>query len=131
MVSVSPDVAQDPDAPLVAAFLNGYFAAINAHNYKEYLALLSEPLQEAETARNFYAGYSSTTDSDAILSSISDTGPGSIGATVSFTSHQLPADSASDSACTAWNITLYLTQQSGRYLLGTPPSGYHAVYKPC
>jgi hypothetical protein len=131
LVSVAPGVTQDLEASRVEAFLNRYFTAINGHNYREYLALLDQTKRQDESAHDFDTGYDSTTDSHAMLNAITSTGPGSVGAAVSFTSHQLPADSPSDTACTDWNITLYLTRQGSRYVLGPTPPSYHAAYQPC
>lgn len=131
IVAVAPDVVQDLHTSRVEAFLNKYFTAINNHNYRQYSALLDRALQQGQSAHGFYAGYNSTTDSKAMLTAISNIGPGSVGAAVTFTSHQLPADSPSDTACTDWNITLYLAQQGSRYVLRAAPSDYHAAYRPC
>ena len=88
-------------------------------------------MRQDETTQEFYNGFHSTTDSRAVLSAISSISPGRVGAAVTFTSHQLPADSPSRTACTDWSITLYLRKQGGRYVLGPSPPGYQAVYQAC
>jgi hypothetical protein len=88
-------------------------------------------MRQDESASDFYAGYGSTTDSAAVLTAISATGSGSVGAAVTFTSHQLPADSPSGTACTNWSITLFLTQSGGRYVRAPSPPGYQAAYQAC
>ena len=45
-------------------------------------------------------------------------------ATVTFISHQSPADSATHSPCTSWDITLYLESRGNSYLIDLPPAGY-------
>jgi hypothetical protein len=131
IVTVAPGIGRNPHAALVKAYLGRYFTAINNHNYQQFRPLLGTNMREDEPATKFYPGYQSTTDSAAVLTSISDIRPGLITAAVSFTSHQLPADTPSGTACTNWSITLYLSQHGSRYLLEEPPPGYHAVYQPC
>lgn len=131
IVAVAPDVVQDLRTSRVETFLNSYFTAINDHSYRRYSTLLDRALRQGESAQDFYAGYNSTTDSKAMLTAISSIGPGSASAAVTFTSHQLPADSPSDTTCTDWNITLYLMQQGSRYVLRAAPSDYHAAYRAC
>jgi hypothetical protein len=62
---------------------------------------------------------------------ISQPGSGLVSAAVTFTSHQLPSASPTGTSCTNWTIVLYLRQQSGRYLIGPAPPGYHAQYQAC
>lgn len=130
-VALAAGVAQDPDASPVETFLNSYFTAINNHSFRNYRKLLNAKMQQQESAQSFRSGYSSTTDSAATLTAISQLGSGSVSAAVTFTSHQLPADSPTGTACTDWSIVLYLHQQSGGYVLGPAPSGYHAEYQSC
>lgn len=113
------------------SFLNSYFTAINGHDYQQYRALLDRKLRRDESLQAFTNGYSSTSDSAATLTSIYSVGGGEIGAAVSFTSHQSPAQSPTDTGCTTWDITLYLTPQDGHYLITPAPPGYHASYQPC
>jgi len=127
-VSIAPSAGQQPGAQQVTAFLETYFTAINTHNYRLYSSLLASQLRP--THQQFKAGYRSTSDSDATLTSLSETAAG-LAATVSFTSHQNPASSVNGSSCTAWTITLYLQPQGDTYLIVPPPAGYHALYSSC
>jgi hypothetical protein len=131
LVSLAPGVSQDPDAARVDAFLLNYFAAINNHNFGNYLRLLDQTMQEQESAQSFRSGYRTTTDSAATLTAISQLSSGSVSAAVNFTSHQLPVDSPTHTACTNWSIVLYLHQQGSRYVIGPAPAGYQAVYSRC
>jgi hypothetical protein len=131
LFTVAPGVSRNPDASRVETFIGSYFTAINGHNYRQFRRLLGQEMLQQEPATRFYPGYESTTDSAAVLTAISDISPGVVGAAVSFTSHQLPADSPSRSACTNWSIMLYLSQHGSRYVLEPPPPGYRAVYQPC
>jgi hypothetical protein len=126
-----PAAAGDPAAPQVQALLERYFTAINDHDYAAYSALLDAPMRQQNSRSSFTAGYATTRDSAETLTSISDTGGGELAATVSFTSHQSPADSINNSSCTAWTITLYLRPQGGSYLIGTPPAGYQPTHQNC
>jgi hypothetical protein len=130
-VAVAPAVAGDPAAPQVRALLERYFTAINDHDYAAFGALLDARLRQQNTKSSFATGYATTHDSAETLTSIRDDGGGELAATVSFTSHQSPADSIDNSPCMAWTITLYLRPQGSGYLIGTPPSGYKPAYQSC
>jgi hypothetical protein len=112
-VAVGPAASQSADLPGVEAWVNRYIGAINHHAYRRYRALLSPGLQQSESAADFASGYRSTTDAAATLTAISDLGDGEVGATLNFTSHQLPADSPTSTACDRWHVTLYLSQVAG------------------
>jgi hypothetical protein len=130
LVSVAPGVSQQGNAPTVVTFLNNYFTAINHHDYQQYRSLLDAQLQQRETAAKFQAGFGSSSDSAATLTGLAAAGA-QTAATVTFTSHQPAAGSPSHSSCTNWSITLYLSPQGGSYVIGTPPSSYHASYQAC
>ncbi len=130
-VTVAPAAAGDPTAPQVQALLERYFAAINAHDYAAYSSLLDARMRQQNSASTFASGYATTHDSAETLTGISGTGGGDLAATVSFTSHQSPADSINDSSCTAWTITLYLEPQGSGYLIGPPAAGYQPTHQDC
>jgi hypothetical protein len=130
-VAIAPGVSQQSGSQQIAAFLESYFEAINDHNYQEYSSLFDPQIRQGLTAGAFNSGYRSTTDSGATLVGIAATDAGDIAASVTFTSHQNPADSPDHTGCTDWNITLFLEQQGGGYLIGQPPHGYHASSQPC
>jgi zinc-ribbon domain len=131
VLQVAPGVAANPAASQVEALVTSYFAAINAHNYQNYVSLLTPSTAQNLTQAQFNSGYRSTTDSNMTLTSISSTSPGSVAATITFTSQQLPADSPDNSPCDKWNITLFLQPDGSSYLIGGPPATYHASYAPC
>jgi hypothetical protein len=130
-VTVAAAAATDPAEPGVVALLGTYFAAINQHDYTEYQSVLDQQLQQGDSLSSFQSGYGTTTDSAETLTGISDTGSGQVAASVTFVSHQDPADSPSDSSCTDWGITLYLVSSGDGYVIGSPPSAYHASYQSC
>jgi hypothetical protein len=130
-VAAGSGVTGNAAEPGVVAFLNSYFTAINNHDYAAYNALLDPQLQANDSQSTFDSGYATTRDSAETLTSIADTGGGGEAATVSFTSHQSVADSATNSTCTSWTITLYLEPNGNGYLDSPAPSGYHASYQAC
>ena len=135
VVAVSSAAAQNPASPKVQALLERYFHAINTHNYQEWSGLLDAQMQEPESS--FATGYATTQDTAETLSSLTETGGGGLAATVSFTSHQNPADSIYHMSCTVWTITLYLqpsygqSSATGGYLIGSPPPGYQPAHQSC
>jgi hypothetical protein len=130
-VAVSSSAAANPAADRVRTLFERYFAAINTHDYAAYSSLLDAQMRQQNPQAKFASGYATTRDSAATLTSIADTGGGGLAATVTFTSHQSPADSINNSSCTAWTITLYLQPQGSGYLIGVPPAGYQSVHQDC
>jgi hypothetical protein len=128
---VASAAAGNAALPQVIALLDRYFSAINRHDYAAYADLLDAQVLQRTPASEFYSGDGSTTDSDATLTAISDTNSGGVAASVTFTSHQQPADSPDHSACNDWSITLYLVPHGTGYLMGEPPAGYQASYTSC
>jgi hypothetical protein len=130
-LSVDSAVAAAPHKVAIIAFLNRYFSAINHHDYSAYERLFSPALRRKLSAATFSAGFGTTTDSAENLRSIGVLGAGQVDALVTFTSHQVAADSPTNSRCTAWSIALYLIRQGRRYLLVAPPAGYTPSYHTC
>jgi hypothetical protein len=131
LVAVAAGVSASATQPQVENLLSHYFEGINTHSYAEYSATLNAAEQAKQTQAQFTSGYSSTTDSAMTLTSLTDSGSGGLTATVSFTSHQSPAQSIDKSACNTWTLNLYLVQQGGGYLIGPAPSGYQPTYADC
>lgn len=115
----------------MAEFLTRYFTAINAHDYLAYRRLFSATVRDALSRAVFTAGYGTTTDSLARLRYISAIGGGQFDAVITFTSHQRPYQSPSQSSCTRWRISLFLVRNGNGYLLQAPPSGYQASFSAC
>jgi hypothetical protein len=131
LVAVVPGVASAPQAHAVEVFLTAYFTAINEHNFAAYQSLFSASQRGGLSAAAFARGYGSSRDSQATLRSITVPSAGKLIATVSFVSHQQPADSATHSSCTSWTISLFLIKQAGTYVIHTPPAGYGATAAAC
>ncbi len=128
---VSPAASANSAEPGVAAVVNKYFSAINQHNYTAYNDLLEPQEQANDSPSSFHTGYGTTKDLNEKLTGITDTGGGGEAATLSFTSNQSPAHSATGTACTKWTITLYLQPSGSSYLVGAAPPGYHAQFAAC
>jgi hypothetical protein len=130
-VAVAPGAASNPAAPQVTALVNNYFTAIDQHDYSAYASLFDQQMQQQNPESSFDSGYATTTDSAETLTSISNTDSGGLAASVTFTSQQNPADSPDSSSCDQWSVTLFLVPNGDGYLIGPPPSSYHASYQAC
>lgn len=130
-VRMAPGLAGDPQAAPIVSLLDSYFAAINGRDYQGYTGLLTTQERQGLTAARFAGGFASTMDTGEMLIGISPA-DGVTVATVTFTSHQNPADSVNGhQACTDWRISLFLRPDGTGYLIGKPPSGYKASYAAC
>jgi hypothetical protein len=132
LVQEAPSVAGNPQTPQIAAMLYMYFSAINSRNYLGYYDLLS-PEQQQQTSRSqFSNGFASTKDLSETLQSLSPGPGGTTVATVTFTSHQNPANSVNGhESCTRWRISLYLQHVGNGYVIARPPPSYRASYASC
>jgi hypothetical protein len=145
-VVIAAAAAQQANAPQVAAFLAGYFEAINDRDYQAYLAAFDDQARPDFTMQQFLANYGTTTDSDATLVDLSpastDTGSTNTGstntastgawaATVTFVSHQSPALSTTNSSCTDWDLTLLLETSGNSYVIGRAPASYPQTSQAC
>ena len=131
-VGVAASLAGNHQTPQVVALLDSYFGAINTRNYQGYYALLNPEQQRQTSPSQFSNGFASTKDSGETLTGLSAGPGGTTVATVAFTSHQKPANSVNGhESCTRWQISLYLQRSGNSYLIGKPPSGYHASYGAC
>ena len=129
-VTLSQAAASSSSATQVQSLFNRYFNSINTRNYSEYSGTLDATMQANNSKSHFDSGYSTTTDSNEVINSITDNGDGSLTANVSFTSTQDPADSVDNSSCNNWTLNLPLVAQGSGYVLSPPPSGY-ATYTDC
>jgi hypothetical protein len=121
-VAIGPGAAPQSGAAPVAAFITGYFDAINQRDYQGYMGKFDDQARPDYTRQKFLAEFSSTTDTAPALTALSPAAGGLL-ATVTFTSHQNPAQSFTHTACTAWTQRLYLEASGGSYLIGRPPPG--------
>jgi hypothetical protein len=112
-VTVTPAAAVQPHVRPVVMLLDSYFSAINQHDFPAYSSLFIPAIRAA--MHDFGAGYQSTRDSRARLTGLAATGPEGLAATVTFVSHQTPADSPDHAACDRWHITLFLKSDGHGY----------------
>jgi hypothetical protein len=130
-VALGQGVSQDSSTHQLDAFASRYFSAINDHDYQAYIALLAPGGPQVPTPGQFAAGYGSTSDTGATLTSAAPQGGGGFAIGLSFLSHQAASQSKTGTSCTAWQITLYLVPGGGSYLINSPPPGYHSTYRAC
>ena len=117
--------------PQVETLLSHYFHGINTRDYAEYASTLNPAEQAKQSQSTFESGYATTTDSGMTLTSLASNGAAGLVATVTFTSHQSPAQSVDHSACNAWTLNFYLVPQGTGYLIGPHPSGYQPTHSDC
>ncbi len=130
-VDAGAGVTGQPGAAAIAGFLGRYFAAINDHDYAAWISLFTPAGQQGQTPQSFSSGYAATSDSSEKLVALAPAQHGKTAATVTFVSHQDPSASSIGAACTDWSITLYLRPAGTSYLIGQPPSSYHASQEAC
>jgi hypothetical protein len=130
-VAIGPGVGHPAKAAAISALASQYFTAINTRDYLGYAGLFEPGAAPVANRHQFLAGYRTTRDSHETLVALAPAGGGGWAATVTFTSHQDPADSATHTACTAWNVTMFLLPNGTSYLIGHHPAGYHASFRAC
>ena len=130
-VALGPGVSGQPAAAPVAAFLGQYFTAVNEHDYPAFISLFTPAAQQGLSPQKFSSGSGTTRDSGEKLLVLSPAQHGKTAATITFVSHQDPAESATGTACTRWRITLFLRPSGPSYLIGKAPASYHASAQAC
>ena len=115
----------------MVTFLVRYFTAINDHDYQAFVSLLDAQEAARWTPARFAARFGTTKDSGVTLTGIATGGGGGAAASVTFTSHQAPSESADGSSCDLWSITLYLIPANDGYVIEHPPSDYSARVHGC
>ena len=129
-VAVSTRAGQDPLSQPAVALLTRYFQAINARDFHRYRAVFAPDYRSNFTEAGF-AGYASTYDRDARISSVTTSSDGRREVHVTFTSTQDAADSLDGETCTNWRVRYYLEPVGDTYLFGRPPVTYHAQHSAC
>jgi hypothetical protein len=131
LVTIGPGVTSSAAEPQVETLLSHYFHGINTRDYAEYASTLNPAQQAKQSQSTFESGYSTTSDSGMTLTSLASDGSAGLVATVTFTSHQSPAQSVDHSACNAWTLNFYLVPRGTGYLIGPAPSGYQPTHSDC
>jgi hypothetical protein len=128
---IGTGAAQQPTAGQVAAFFGNYFAAINDRDYQAYMASFNAQARPDYTEQQFRAQFQTTADTAPMLVTLTPSATGGWAATVTFTSHQSPAASATHTSCTNWDLTYYLEPSGTSYVIAPPPSGSQPSPEPC
>jgi hypothetical protein len=130
-VTIGQGVTSSAAVPQVETLLSHFFHGINTHDYAEYASTLNPAQQARQSRSTFESGYATTTDSGMTLTTLASNGADGLIATVTFTSHQSPAQSVDHSACNTWTLNFYLVPQGTGYLIGPAPSGYQPSHSDC
>jgi hypothetical protein len=113
-VVVAPALQARPETPEVVALLGAYFSAIDQRDFDALRRTLVPRAGLPSTAAEFNRRYKSTEDSDVRLLGLGAGPDGGLVASVSFTSHQDPADSPDGvSPCLRWSIAYPLVRVDG------------------
>ena len=131
LVTIGQGVTSSAAEPQVETLLSHYFHGINTRDYAEYASTLSPAEQAKQSQSTFTSGYATTTDTGMTLTSLTSDGAAGLLATVTFTSHQSPAQSVDHSACNTWTLNFYLVPQGTGYLIGPHPPGYQPTHADC
>jgi hypothetical protein len=121
-IVIGTGAAQQPGASQVAAFFGNYFAAINDRDYETYMDSFDDQARPDYTERQFRTQFQTTTDTAPMLVALAPSANAGWAATVTFTSHQSPAASATHTSCTNWDLTYYLEPSGTTYLIVQPPA---------
>jgi hypothetical protein len=130
LVAIGQGVTSTAATPQVETLLSHYFHGINTRDYAEYASTLDPAQQAKQSQSTFQSGYATTTDSGMTLTTLASNGTGLV-ATVTFTSHQSPAQSVDHRPCNTWTLNFYLVPQGTGYLIGPAPSGYQPSHSDC
>ena len=105
----------DSEVNNVAAAMGGYFAAINARNYRQAWDLYTSALRAAIPFQPWAAALSTTEESQVAIQDIQrDPNNGDIDATVSFQSRQGPQYGPNQGeTCTNWSLDYHLVPSGG------------------
>jgi hypothetical protein len=131
LVTIGQGVTSTAAVPQVETLLSHFFHGINTHDYAEYASTLNPAQQARQSQSSFESGYATTTDSGMTVTTLASNGADGLVATVTFTSHQSPAQSVDHSACNAWTLNFYLVPQGNGYLIGPAPPGYQPSHSDC
>lgn len=131
LVAIGQGVTSSAAVPQVETLLSHFFHGVNTHDYAEYASTLNPAQRAKQSQSTFESGYATTNDSGMTLTTLASNGADGLVATVTFTSHQAPAQSVDHSACNAWTLNFYLVPQGTGYLIGPSPSGYQPSHSDC
>lgn len=131
LVSITPEAAQNSDAPAVVELLTAYYRAINDHDYLTYQAQQTRAAQAQLTRPDFATGFRSTVNSAVVIQALTPTADGRLLASITFTSNQDAADGPKGQTCTDWSVGKFLKGRSPAFLIDKAPKTYKATFDPC
>jgi hypothetical protein len=122
LVAVAPALQARPETAEVRGLLERYFTAINQRDYAAYRdTLVLGPRVKSED--QFRTDFQSTRDSDVRLFNLRDDPGGRLVASVSFVSHQAPADAPDGvSDCLQWTVSYPLVRVDGQFRIDVVPN---------
>ncbi len=127
-VQMSPSVRAHANAGQVAQLMQGYFDAINQHNYSSWSQLVLPSTVRTQGSDAWLQSYATTADSSIWLQEIQDD---PVRVTVKFTSEQDPDLAPADLPvhCIDWTLTYRLNTEAGRLVIGPTVAGGVAKQK--
>ncbi|MET3803393.1 hypothetical protein ABIB25_000377 [Nakamurella sp. UYEF19] len=121
-VQMSPSSRAHPRAQDVQLLLQGFFDAINQHNYVSWTQSVTGAMESRQTSEAWLQAYATTVDSSIWMESMRDD---PLQVTLRFTSQQdvdlAPKDL--QAACIDWTLTYQLAAENGRLVVGSTVPG--------
>jgi len=121
-VQMSPAVARSSRSTEVQQLLQGYFDAINQHNYASWAQQVGTKIAASQSSSEWSAAYATTVDSNIWMESMTNE-PLQVG--LRFTSQQDPDLAPKDLpvACIDWLIRYYIGSEDGHLVVGSTVPG--------
>jgi hypothetical protein len=121
-VQLTPAAQASPRAGELQQLLQGYFDAINQHNYAGWLPLVSSTSAAAQSRSQWLAAYATTVDSDIWMGAI---GTDPLQVHVRFTSQQDPdlAPRELPVGCIAWSVVYLIHPENQHLVIGSTAPG--------
>ncbi len=121
-VQMAPAVQRQPRAADVQQLLQGYFDAINQHNYAGWTQTVTDNMADSQNSAQWLDAYATTVDSSIWMRSMT-ADPLRVG--VHFTSQQDPDLAPKDLpvGCIDWTIVYQIESQHGRLTVGQAVPG--------
>jgi len=119
---MTPAAAASPRAAELQQLLQGYFDAINQHNYGGWLPLVSRASGAAQSRSDWLAAYATTVDSDIWMGPVGADPPR---VQVRFTSQQDPdlAPRQLPVGCIMWSVTYLIHTENRHLVIGSTAPG--------
>jgi hypothetical protein len=132
LVAAAPALAGRPGTTAVVALFTRYFDGINRRDYEAVQGAFTDEGRPVRDQATFEDQYRTTRDTDVRVLNIALAGDGGYQVSISFNSHQNPADAPADApaACVHWSMTYPVVPAgtgTGDLLIAHQPAvAYHA-----